>query len=180
MGNGKTKSSTCKTSVIYNLAGFPGAGKTTATVGFVNRLKRKGSKIITLDSTNTKYDFKKQQVPVVVSLDKSVAWVGKDPETVPAHRRRLCGTESYSRYQYNMLDRVLLSLADQGYQSIVMDGFSPIRPSVKTAIAKLRARKQRGAKLHVLHLTTPYKELVSPGLSVRDLLPRHVIPLSAL
>jgi len=150
---GKTKG--CST--IYNLTGFPGAGKTTATVRFANKLKRKGSKIITLDSTNTKYDFKKQRVPVLVSMDKSVAWVGKDPDTVPAHRQRLCGTESYSRYQYNMIDRVLLSLVDSGYQSIVMDGFSTIRPSVKKAISTLKKSKRRSARFHVVHLTTPYE-----------------------
>lgn len=143
-------------SVIYNIIGFPGAGKTTATVRFVNKLKRKGSKILILDSNNTRYDFKKQQVPVIVSLDNSVAWVGKDPDMVPDHRKRLGGTESYSRYQYNMIDRVLLSLADIGYKSIVMDGFSTYRPSVSRAVTQLKTRKFKGIHFHVLHLVTPF------------------------
>lgn len=135
--------------------GYPGSGKTTATLRFNKKLKRRGTKIITLDSSTTNYDFKKQSVPVEVSLDKAVAWVGKPPEMVPKHRQRLGGTEAYSRYQYNMLDRVLLALIDRGYRSIVMDGFAFIRPSLRKAITKIR---NRGHKFNVMHLTTPYEQ----------------------
>lgn len=149
------KVSVSKSTAIYNIIGYPGAGKTTATLKLAEKLKKQGATELVLDSTNTKYDFKKQHLPVLIH--EKIAWVGKDIDTVPAHRKRLGGTESYSRSQRNMLDRVLLSLSDRKYSTIIMDGFGPLRPSVRKAIKRLQARK-KPVKFHVLHLTTPYEQ----------------------
>jgi molybdopterin-guanine dinucleotide biosynthesis protein len=144
---------------LIHIIGYPGAGKTIATVKLVKHLKDKHEcRQEMLSSYNTKQDFKKQNVPVMVTSDGQTAWIGQDPCVMKPHRRRLAGTESLNMYQQNMIDRAITHFANKKYKRIIVDGFCMRKPAPKKAVKKLRNRKHRKLSYHVVHLTTSYTE----------------------
>lgn len=140
---------------LIHIIGYPGAGKTTAMNRLIKGIKKRGGSQRLLHSGNTKRNFKKQQIPIMATCDRQVAMIGKDPVNMPAHRKRLSGTESLGIFQRNMIDRAFEALSDQKYKNVVIDGFCMMRPAPQKAVKRLQKRNKM--HYHVLHLKTPYE-----------------------